>query len=191
MATITQITSSTITATVLPNRSYTLYTSTSPTSGFATVTPSVVFTTPTGSTSYSITYSLPSGTYASLPLTSSGTPSSGTQYTDQQNGIAVTSRLATIVNVNTAAATSFNIAVSTSSNFYNLTVSTLTGFVLVGPDPKLAGTYFVIRNNSGQYLSLAVTSASGATVTGITNPLVIPTLTSAILVWNGAGYTMF
>ena len=76
-------------------------------------------------------------------------------------------------------------------NFYNLTVSTLTGCVLVGPDPAVIGTYFVIRNNSGVYLSLTFSTTTGATLTGITTPLVIPTLTSAILVWNGTGYTMF
>ena len=187
MATITQITSSTITATVLPNTSYTLYTSTSSNSGYA---PSgVVFTTPPDAISYSITYSLLSGTYASLPLTSSGVPTSGTQYIDQQH--VPNPRLASIINVNTPAATSFSIAVSSSSNFYNLTVSTLTGCVLVGPDPALTGTYFVLRNNSGVYLSLTFSTTTGATLTGITTPLVIPTLTSAIIVWNGTGYTMF
>ena len=188
MATITKITSSIVTATVEGNTSYTLYTSQSANSGF--VTTGISFTTPQGAVTYSFTYTPTSGTYLALPLTSSGVPNSGTIYIDQEHGIAAASRLATITNVTTG--TSFDVPCASSTTFYNLTATTLTGFRMVGPNPTQIGVYFVLRNNTAStYLSLVPLSSESATVTGIPNPLVIPPGTSANLVWNGSGYTMF
>jgi len=191
MATITKITSSTVTAEVQGNTSYTLYTSQSANSGFSAVTPSIVFTTPQGATTYSFTYTPISGTFLALPLTSSGVPTSGSKlYTDQQHGISAASRLATITNVTTG--TSFDVPCASSTTFYNLTATTLTGFRMIGPDPTQIGVYFVLRNNTAStYLTLVPSSSASATITGIPNPLVIPPGTSANLVWNGSGYTMF
>jgi hypothetical protein len=68
----------------------------------------------------------------------------------------------------------------------------LTGFRMIGPDPTQIGVYFVLRNNTAStYLTLVPSSSASATITGIPNPLVIPPGTSANLVWNGSGYTMF
>jgi hypothetical protein len=193
MATITQITSSTVTATVTGNTAYTLYTATSSVAAFTST--GISFTTPQGATTYSFTYTPTSGTYLALPLTSSGTPTAGTGtlYTDQAHGVAVASRLETITNV--ASGATFNLPCSTTTAFYNLTSTSLTGFVMVGPDPTQTGVYFVLRNNTtSTYLSLTPSSAAApltATITGITSPLVIPPGTSANLVWNGSGYTMF
>lgn len=189
LATITQIASSIVTATVSPSKSYTLYTSALPSSGFAAVTPSLVFTTPAGATTYSFTYTPTSGTYIALVETGTGTPNSGTLYTDQAHGISLASRLMTITTVSSG--TTVSVLCSSSTTFYNLTGSGLTTLSMVG-NPDLVGAYFVLRNNVlNTYLSLTPTSASGATITGITSPLVIPPGTSANLVWNGAGYTMF
>ena len=189
MATITQITSSTVTATVVPNTAYTLYTSQSANTNFSST--GISFTTPHGATTYSFTYTPTSGTFLALPLTSSGVPTSGSKlYTDQQHGIAVASRLANITNVTSG--TSFDIQCSSPTTFYNLTSTVLTGFRMVGPDPTQTGVYFVLRNNTASnYLNLTPSSLDAATITGITNPLVIPPGTSANLVWNGSGYTMF
>ena len=184
MATITKITSSIVTATVAGNTSYTLYTSQSANSGF--VTTGISFTTPQGAVTYSFTYTPTSGTY--LSLSSSGANSK--LYTDLEHGIAAASRLATITNVSSD--TTFDVLCSSSTTFYNLTATTLTGFTMVGPDPTQIGVYFVLRNNTAStYLSLVRSSSASATVTGIPNPLVIPPGTSANLVWNGSGYTMF
>ena len=190
MATITKITSSIVTATVAGNTSYTLYTSQSANSGF--VTTGISFTTPRGAVTYSFTYTPTSGTYLALPLTSSPeAPTSGSMlYTDLEHGISAASRLATITNVSSD--TTFDVLCSSSTTFYNLTATTLTGFMMVGPDPTQIGVYFVLRNNTAStYLSLVRSSSASATVTGIPNPLVIPPGTSANLVWNGSGYTMF
>jgi hypothetical protein len=191
MATITQITSSTVTAEVQGNTAYTLYTSQSPNSGFNPT--NITFTTPHGATTYSFTYTPTSGTY--LALVGAGedvayADSNNKLYIDQQHGIA--SRLASITNVSSG--TSFDIQCSSPTTFYNLT-STATGlteFRMVGPDPKQTGVYFVLRNNTASnYLTLTRSSSASATITGIPNPLVIPPGTSANLVWNGSGYTMF
>lgn len=191
MATITQITSSTVTATVVPNTSYTLYTSQSANTNFSST--GISFTTPHGATTYSFTYTPTSGTFLALPLSSSGEPNSGSKlYTDPAHGIVVSSRLTRLVNVSTLGATSFNINCFEPTTFYNLTVTTLTGFTITGPNPSQSGVYFVLRNNTPfTYLSLTPSSPNSATITGITTPLVIPPGTSANLVWNGAGYTMF
>jgi hypothetical protein len=187
MATITTITSSIVTATVEPNTAYTLYTSQSANTGFATT--GISFTTPHGATTYSFTYTPISGTFLALPLTSSGVPTSGSKlYTDQQHGISFR---AVITNVSEVVNT-FDVLCSSSTTFYNLTSLGLNAFRMVGPDPTYAGVYFVLRNNvSSTYLTLTPSSVSGATITGIPNPLVIPPGTSANLVWNGSGYTMF
>lgn len=184
MATIAQITSSTVTANVYPNTAYVLYASQSANTGFATT--GISFTTPHGATTYSFTYTPTSGTY--LSLSSSGANSK--LYTDPAHGIVVSSRLTSLANVSSG--TSFNINCFEPTTFYNLTSTTLTGFTITGPDPTQSGVYFVLRNNTpSTYLSLTRSSAASATITGIPNPLVIPPGTSANLVWNGAGYTMF
>ena len=191
-ATITQIASSTVTATVQGNKSYTLYTAPSLIATFSAT--DISFTTPSGASTYSFTYAAISGTYLALPQTSSGTPSTGTGtlYTDQAHGIAVASRLANITNVSSG--TTFNVLCSNPTTFYNLTATTLNEFVIVGPDPTQVGVYFVLRNNtSNTFLSLVRSNGgvSSVTITGIPNPLVIPPGTSANLVWNGSGYTIF
>jgi hypothetical protein len=188
MATITQITSSTVTAQVDPNTSYTLFTSQLESSEFAST--NLVFTTPPGATTYSFTYTPVSGTYLALPLTSSGTPTTGSKlYTDQQHGISFRAVITNVSGVDNT----FDVLCSSSTTFYNLTSSGLNAFRMVGPNPTYAGVYFVLRNNvvSNAYLSLTPSSAASATITGIPNPLVIPPGTSANLVWNGTGYTMF
>jgi len=191
MATISQITSSTVTATGLtPSTLYTLYTAASVSASFSAVTPSITFTTPAGATTYSFTYTPTSGTYLGISSGSAPNAGSGTLYTDPAHGIS-TPRLSTITNVTTGS--SFDIACASPGIFYNLTTSALTGFKMAGvSNPSTTGVYFVLRNNvSNTFLSLTPTSDSGLTTSGITSPLVIPPGTSAILVWNGTNYTMF
>lgn len=188
MATISQIASSIVTASNLtPSTTYTLYTAPSSVAAFTST--GISFTTPAGATTYSFTYTPTSGTYLGISSGSAPSAGSGTLYTDQAHGISLASRLMTITNVSSG--TTVSVLCSSSTTFYNLTGSGLTTLSMVG-NPELVGAYFVLRNNVlNTYLSLNPTSASGATITGITSPLVIPPGTSANLVWNGAGYTMF
>ena len=88
---------------------------------------------------------------------------------------------------------SFTVFTANSPTFFNLTLSSFTGFVVSGANPTVTGTYNVLRNNSGSYLSMTPTAAGGGGVSGISNPLVIPPGTSSNIVWNAgtSSYVMF
>jgi hypothetical protein len=85
----------------------------------------------------------------------------------------------------TPLSTGTSLTLSTSAVYYNITTSGLTGIVL--PAVPASGSYWVLRNNTGTYLSLALTG----TTTGLSTPLSIPPSTSATIVSSGSAYVLF
>ena len=75
------------------------------------------------------------------------------------------------------------LTVGSSATFYNLTNSGFNTLVLPASTPS-NGTFWVLRNNSGSYISITtITNTS----TGLTTPLVIPPSNSITLVWYTDG----
>jgi hypothetical protein len=79
------------------------------------------------------------------------------------------------------------LTLGSSATFYNLTNSGFNTLVLPASTPA-DGTFWVLRNNSGSYISITTLTN---TSTGITNPLVIPPSNSVTLIWNNANTTYY
>jgi P pilus assembly chaperone PapD len=91
----------------------------------------------------------------------------------------------------------YAIGTDPSATFYNITngsfnsITTSTNTTSLGSTAN--GYYWVLRNNSGTYLSITPTAGGGGSSVGIPNPLLIPPGNSATLVWSStlASYYIF
>jgi hypothetical protein len=82
-----------------------------------------------------------------------------------------------------SAGTFYNIA---NTGFNNITTATNTN--VSGAD----GYFWVLRNNSGSYISIStITAGTNGSTVGIPNPLVIPPSNSVTLVWSFTNTTYY
>jgi hypothetical protein len=85
-------------------------------------------------------------------------------------------------------ATTPAISLATYSTYYNITSSTFNTLTLPASQPAGdAGSFWVLRNNAGVYLTITVTYNSGTGPTTIS----IPPSNAVTLVWTGSAFVLF
>lgn len=79
---------------------------------------------------------------------------------------------------------------NTDGTYYYMTNTGFNALTLTFPGNNVAsGAFNVFRNSTASNLSVTLTYSGGGS--GITSPLVINSLTSATIVWNGSSYLLF
>jgi hypothetical protein len=95
------------------------------------------------------------------------------------------SQFLSIQTVTGTSLTSPALSTTTFGTYYNITNSGFNAITL--PALGSNGGYWVLRNNTATYLSIALSG----TTTGLSTPLSIPPSTSTTIVTTASGYVLF
>jgi len=154
--------------------------------------PSSPIAIPVGTTAYSLTNTLVPNYFYRVTDNTNSTTSTAVQYIPLSGRIALSQNwrlnIQSVTGTSLTNLTTPSISTVTYGAYYYITNAGFNQLTLPSPAPTGldGGAFWVLRNNTSIYLSIALTNPGT-----LISPLVIPPSNSVTIVWSGGAYVLF